>query len=283
MVTLLEQSTAHVHTAPTHGYHHKLRQFGAMLDIHRNFRGKEQILVVSDVSKEEISAGTSRRFTKAGEERWAVFAGGRDEASELPITTLQREVTEEFAEMAERHDETLPEEVKAVVQNVINFPDKYGYLFPFIVGQVKHEPSKPLKVNEIAASTVSVEYDQLAPELRRSFDYLRQRRLATWIGVDKLTHAFYVARAYGEPKVDQLPVRPQLLTMAMIHSMQHVNNYSDEAVAREVLSWNAKIAGQLHRLARKHDVPVNNGVFTQRGTIYKNLPEEDRAYLGLRK
>lgn len=281
MVTLVEHATTAPVEPAKNGYHHKLRQFGAMLDIHRRHRGQEQILVVSDISKAEISAGTSRRFTEAGQERWAVFAGGRDDAAELPVTTLERELTEEFDEAAERRGLTLPAEVQAAVQSTLQLPEQYGYLFPFIVGQLKHEPGKPLKINEIAASTVSIEFDQFAPELQRAFGYLQQKRLATWIGLDKLTQAFQYARVLHDPKVDQMPVRPQLLTMAMIHAMQQVNGYSDEAVANVVLSWNSSIASQLHRLAKKHQVVVNNGVFTQRGTIYKNLPEEDRAYLGL--
>lgn len=289
MVMAREQSPQAFPTqlaAETSSYGHKLRQFGAMLDLHRRRRvGHQQvaeILITTDTSKVESSAGAARGFTDAGRERWSVLAGGRDAELETPQTTLGREVGEEFLEVADSHlDGQLPAEVRAAALAAV-LPEECGYLFPFIVGQLKIKPGEPLKVNEVAAATLTVEFDQLPAELQRAFGYLERRRLARWVGVAELAAALQLSRQLNEPRLNHLPVRPQLLTMAAIHQLQLVNGYSQEAVAAEVLGWNAEIARRLHRLARRHGVSVNNGVFTTRGTIYQNLPPGDRAYLGLK-
>lgn len=281
MVTLFEAPT----TAYS-SYQAKLRQFGAMLDIHRTHQGVPEILMVTDRSKAEASAGGTARFTKAGEERWSVMAGGRDAAFESPIDTLNREVTEEFDEIAEGHlDEPLPAEIVTAVQSAVMLPESHVSLYPFIVGQLKfddEQPTKLVKINEVAASTVVVEFDQLPSELRNAFSYLEKNRVAKWVGVERLVEAFHLTQVLQDSRVDQQPVRPQFLTMAAIHAMQFVNNFSEEAIEQLVLKWNKQRAGQLHRLAKKHQMIVNNGVFTQRGTIYQNLSTEDRQYLGVK-
>jgi hypothetical protein len=278
MVTLIETTSGE---STSSSYHGKLRQFGAMLDLHRQFRGKEQMLVVADTSKAEISAGGPAKFTHANQERWSVIAGGRDAAYETPLTTLGREIPEEFQEISEhRIQAALPDEVAAAVAQFVVLPDQYATLFPFIVGQLKHQDGKISRVNEVAASTVLLEFDRLPQELRRAFHYLEQKRVAKWIGVDEMEFALRLSRQTEEPEVGSLPVRPQLLTLAAIHHMQRVSRMSDEAVAQKVLEWNAQIARRLHSLANRHSLTVNNGVFTQQGTIYKHLPEEDRSYLG---
>jgi len=271
-----------VHTSSS-SYHHKLRQFGAMLDVYRQMSGREEMLVVADTSKEEISSGGPWLFTESNEERWSVFAGGRDEEYETPGDTLARELREEFEELAERKQiDSFPAEVQSAIHGLFELPEAEAALIPFIVGQLKRKPDQPLQINEVAAASHVIPYDQFPLSMRRAFDHLVQLNFAKWIGIDELADALLISRALGNPHVGELQVRPQLLTLAKLHSLQKVHHVSDEAVEQMVLGWNSEVATQLTRLAVQHNVKINNGVFTDNGEIDTNLPTEDRAYLGLK-
>lgn len=278
MVVQSEASTLAVSS-----YHHKLRQFGAMLDVHREMRGREEMLVVADTSKKEISAGGPWIFTAENEERWSVFAGGRDEESEGPQDTLVRELQEEFDELSQRKQiDSFPAEIQAAIHGLVALPAAEAALVPFIVGQLKQKPDQPLQINEVAASSVVIPYDQFPSPLRRAFDHLVQLNFAKWIGIDELADALTISRVFGNPHVGSLAVRPQLLTLAKLHALQKIDHVSDEAVERQVLGWNSEIATHLTALARRHGVTINNGVFTDDGRVDPNLSMEDRQYLGMK-
>ncbi len=260
---------------------YKLRQFGAMLDIHRHRQRKPEIFVVQDSSKSEIAAGGARRFTPAGQERANLFAGGRDTPQEMPSVTLVRELGEEFSETFDRAGLLLiPSEIQVAIKEAV-LPVEQLALLPFIVGQIKQQESG-IRVDEIAVTTLVVEYDSFSPELQRAFQYLVKNRLAQWIGVDRLAEALELSRLTNDPRVDGLAVRPQLLTVGMLHQLQYVNRVDDDQVAAQVLQWNRSAARRLHGLAKLNGVSVNNGVFTQRGTIRQKLPDIDRIFLGLK-
>src|SRR6185369_11649041 len=97
MVTALENASlaAQAFTSPVE----ELRHYGAMLDVHRRFGHRHEMLLVTDLSKAEASAGVGTRFTRAGKESWSVFAGGRDLTHETPTDTLDREIGEEILEI----------------------------------------------------------------------------------------------------------------------------------------------------------------------------------------
>jgi hypothetical protein len=263
----------------------------------RNDQGEsqEQLFVVEDSPKEEFSAGLPNRFTygHGHGQPLHVFAGGRqiDTYTGQPesITRTARrewveEHTGEWAAMGLLTNAVLDEITNAVNKVPLLTGGEHQQFYPFIVGQrgVRATPEHPRGervLNEVAATTLYVEFDSLPFELQRELENLIESKKAQWLNFTTLVQAFTLAQVMPEPKVNNRIVRPQLLTAAMIYHWQQQPDWEPDLYRPLVEKWNRRAYGFLNRESKRTGQPIVNGTMTTRGSVRQNLPAGDYEFL----
>lgn len=270
--------------------HHEseLRQMGTQIFITRHSTQRPtELLLVQDVSKSEISAGLLHGFTPANEDRWHVFAGGRQidpetNQGETVGGTARREWREEIEEL---NGEISPLVATAVL-SLPEINDQHQQIYPFVVGQrvqeEKHGQLRTVALNEVTATTTYFDFDGLPRELQTELDQTVKRGRAEWHTFAQLTHAFVSAQITERALVGDKLVRPWLLTGAMIYHWQHASGYEPERIIHKIQSWNVLAYRYLLRHAQQAGVELNNGNMGTNGLLLPDLPAEDYRYLGVR-
>lgn len=262
---------------------------------HQHGRSHEEVLLVDDCSKAEVSAGLPNRFTRPHETRWHIFSGGRqvsDQTSqpESSTETLRREWLEEHEGELQAMGlwtQTAVQEIATALEDVTVNGGQDQQFYPYVVGQrgvwaVPSEAGKPVGekvINEVAATTVYLDFDTLPFVLQRELDNLTQAGKAWWVGLSTLVDAFTVAQATADFKVSGREVRPQLLTAALIYHWQQQPDWDPGYYQYIVEKWNRRAYRFLARTAKQEGIPLTNGTMTTRGSVRLGLPTEDYLYL----
>lgn len=260
------------------------RLMGALWLITRCQQGIEEILLVTDENKSEVSAGLSGRFTSSGEIRWGLMGGGRQEASngrkETRTQTLLRELEEELQEVLLRAKMGLaPEAIESLYNSTFENAVQRT-IYPFLVGQLVTTETAVTGVNEIAAAIDEIQIDSLPRELRTEIVKAVESWEAQWIPLPQLESAFDQAQMLQEGievGIQGIGIRPQVLTAAKIKAM---NQEQDPAVvAFEVQRWNRQLKRYLQHTAKQHGVRVKNGAIGVWGMPKAGLAQSDYEFL----
>lgn len=278
----------------------ELRQMGAQLFVTRR-RGMgtgsqpaqfHEVLLVEDTSKAEVAAGLVHGFTRAGEPRRHVFAGGRQrdpdsQNAETVGQTVRREWLEELEELSGELEPIITASILGLPESTFEQTIHRQQLYPFVVGQRVEAVSpqgtrQTVAINEVTATTVYLDFDELPLELRRALEACVANGQGEWRTFQELVQAFWTADVTREYEVGGHLVRPWLLTGAMIYHWQHAPGFEPDKVISQIQRWNSVAYGYLVGCATVAGIEVNNGNMGTDGKVMTGLPAEDYRYLGVR-
>ncbi len=229
--------------------------------IMRKSQGQEQVLLVKDHAKIEISTGFSHWMQKS-HPVYSLPGGGRAYANNGQSENLSQTLTRELSEELE-----LPISLDRI--------PLLRQAFPFIAGQLSSQ-----KVNEFAVTSAVVWYDFLPREVQKTLEQKMAQETVAWWSLLDLVQVFRLLQ-YRPRLIEKTQfTRPQTLTAAWLWHLELVAGESQDSIKQRLIPKNHALHGLIYDKAASMDLPVNNGCFTNGGDVkLTRLTQRDRQFL----
>lgn len=238
------------------------RHAGAMLLIHND----QDVFALLEKSKEELAVGFPPVFFQALPETLSTIAGGRD-ADETTQETLERETQEELSEAG-------IDGISGIALPENNSKQPY----PFIVAQKRNVGTKSELIDEVAVTSVHVNWAELDPLLQEMLARTIELGKGKWIPLEKLHQAFLALRN-SEMNVAHA-ARPQFLVAATLYYLEKIRNWDRARVSALVRAMNHRMVDTVIKNPQVvGTTPVNNGVFNPSGLMSEYLSQQEKVYL----